>query len=116
MNKKLEESDTKRKNVEKNVKDQAIDANKIIENLEKENKELKNELVGKESLIDEEKSKTNAIKELLKEQEEENIKLNKKISELEQKIEELQNELINCKDDMFLTNLLFETLYNKYFN
>ena len=38
LNKKLEESDTKRKNVEKNVKDQAIDANKIIENLEKENK------------------------------------------------------------------------------
>ena len=86
--------------MEKSIKDQAIDANKIIENLEKENKELKdinnnikNEIQIKESLIEEEKSKTTAIKELLKEQEEENKKLNLKILELEKKIEELQNEL-----------------------
>ena len=66
---------------QKSVKDQAIDANKIIENLEKENKELrdmnnkiKNELEEKDSLIDEEKSRTNAVKDLLKEQEEENKK------------------------------------------
>ena len=33
--------DTKKVPNKKNIKDQAIDANKIIENLEKENKELK---------------------------------------------------------------------------
>ena len=106
LTKKIEEANNKRKSMEKSIKDQAIDANKIIENLEKENKELKdinnnikNEIQIKESLIEEEKSKTTAIKELLKEQEEENKKLNLKILELEKKIEELQNELINSVYD-----------------
>ena len=73
LNKQLQDANTKRKSAEKSVKDQAIDANKIIENLEKENKELrdmnnkiKNELEEKDSLIDEEKSRTNAVKDLLK--------------------------------------------------
>ena len=112
LNKQIKEGNNTIKSLEKSIKEQAIDANKIIANLEKENKELKdnnekikNELDLKDSLIDEEKSKTNAVKELLKEQEDENKKLNLKIQELEKKIEELQNELINYKDDMFLTNV-----------
>ena len=112
LNRQLQDSNNKRKNAEKSVKDQAIDANKIIENLEKENQELNNknknlmnELEIKQNLIEEEKSKTNTVKESLKKQEEENKKLNKKIEELEKQIQELQNELINYKDDMFLTNV-----------
>ena len=112
LNKQIQEGNSKRKSLEKSIKDQAIDANKIIENLEKENKELKdknekikNKMDIKDSLIDEEKSKTNAVKELLKEQEDENKKLNLKIQELEKKIEELQNELINYKDDIMKITL-----------
>ena len=112
LNKQIQEGNLKRKNLDKIIKEQAIDANKKIENLEKENKELseftkqlQNSLNEKESLLEEEKSRTNAMKELLKEQEDENKKLNKKIEQLEKKIEELQNELINYKDDMFLTNV-----------
>ena len=52
--------------------------NKEIKDL---NKKLENDLKEKESLIDEEKTKTNAIKELLKEQEEQNNKLNIKIQQ-----------------------------------
>ena len=92
LNKQIKEGNNTIKSLEKSIKEQAIDANKIIANLEKENKELKdnnekikNELDLKDSLIDEEKSKTNAVKELLKEQEDENKKLNLKIQELEKK-------------------------------
>ena len=112
LNKQLQDSNNKRKSVEKNIKDQAIDANKIIENLEKENQELNdkiknmtNDLRIKESLIEEEKSRTKALEEENKELNKKIAELDKKIAELEKKIEELQNELINYKDDMFLTNV-----------
>ena len=77
------------------------------------NKKLENDLKEKESLIDEEKTKTNAIKELLKEQEEQNNKLNIKIQQLEKTIEELQKELIKYKDNMFLTNVDIKKTPNK---
>ena len=89
----------KKKDNDKNL---ILKENKEIKEL---NKKLENDLKGKESLIDEEKTKTNAIKELLKEQEEQNNKLNIKIQQLEKTIEELQKELIKYKDNMFLTNV-----------
>ena len=110
LDKQLQEVNTKKKFAEKDIKQQAIGANDIIKNLEKDNENLKNlnknlqnKIDEKERQLEEEKNKTVSVKDLLKEQENLNKNLNKKIDELQKQIEVLQQEINNNKDDTFLT-------------
>ena len=110
LDKQLQEVNNKKKFVEKDIKQQAIGANDIIKNLEKDNEDLKNlnknlqnKIDEKERQLEEEKNKTVSVKDLLKEQENLNKNLNKKIDELQKQIEVLQQEINNNKDDTFLT-------------
>jgi len=110
LDKQLQEVNNKKKFTEKDIKQQAIEANDIIKNLEKDNEDLKNlnkslqnKIDEKERQIKEEKNKTVSAQDLLKEQENINKNLNKKIDELQKQIEVLQQEINNNKDDTFLT-------------
>ena len=110
LDKQLQEVNNKKKFAEKDIKQQAIGANDIIKNLEKDNENLKNlnknlqnKIDEKERQLEEEKNKTVSVKDLLKEQENLNKNLNKKIDELQKQIEVLQQEINNNKDDTFLT-------------
>ena len=110
LDKQLQEVNSKKKFAEKDIKQQAIGANDIIKNLEKDNeniknlnKNLQNKIDEKERQIEEEKNKTVSVKDLLKEQENLNKNLNKKIDELQKQIEVLQQEINNNKEDTFLT-------------
>lgn len=110
LDKQLQEVNNKKKYTEKDIKQQAIEANDIIKNLEKDNEDLKNlnknlqnKIDEKERQIKEEKNKTVSAQDLLKEQENINKNLNKKIDELQKQIEVLQQEINNNKDDTFLT-------------
>ncbi len=110
LDKQLQEVNNKKKFAEKDIKQQAIGANDIIKNLEKDNEDLKNlnknlqnKIDEKERQIEEEKNKTVSAKDLLKKQENINKNLNKKIDELQKQIEVLQQEINNNKDDTFLT-------------